>query len=389
MTGVAWCEIGPVVVRRLGDGVSTSDRALAAAVLEAGADPLAIVGDRVVRTEAAWRQVLGSLLVDVGEVRLIHPTWWPPTQVAMLARSAAGVTTVVQTFARSAMTTPGACGAVVIEIAPHVVILVRDGEVIVGQTRSAPTEDVADRVVQQVLAAGAPSASVDAPAEVPGAVELAIDISKRLLAKGLRVDRVDPRQWMPPAQDPPEPERTRPRASARGMTVVVIGAALAGAVGLWSLAWRGEHPPPGRDEAGVPLHEGKVTVQIPEGWMVRRVTTGPGSRRVEVISPGARAALHLTQAPVVVDDLADIADTLRAAVDSQPSGVFVEFNPADERAGRPAVTYREVREDHEIRWTVLLDNGIRIGIGCQSRLGAEPEIEPACERAVASARTLR
>jgi len=50
---------------------------------------------------------------------------------------------------------------------------------------------------------------------------------------------------------------------------------------------------------------------------------------------------------------------------------FVDFNADDRRGDQPAVTYREMREGHDIRWTVFLDHRVRISIGCQSARGAE------------------
>jgi type VII secretion-associated protein (TIGR03931 family) len=68
--------------------------------------------------------------------------------------------------------------------------------------------------------------------------------------------------------------------------------------------------------------------------------------------------------------------------------VFVDFNPDDRRSGRPAVTYREVRAGHDIRWTVITDGEVRIGIGCQSAVGREESIAAVCEQAIGSARQI-
>ena len=82
------------------------------------------------------------------------------------------------------------------------------------------------------------------------------------------------------------------------------------------------------------------------------------------MDPGA--ILHITQSRVPTADLAATADALRSAAAAQPPGVFVDFRPDDRRAGRPAVTYREVRPGHDIRWTVVVAGRVRISIGCQS-----------------------
>jgi type VII secretion-associated protein (TIGR03931 family) len=136
------------------------------------------------------------------------------------------------------------------------------------------------------------------------------------------------------------------------------------------------------------LIEGKVVMEVPEAWTARRINTGPGSARVQVTSPSdMHTALHLTQASVGTGEtLVRTAEVLRNAMLSEPPGVFVDFNGADTKAGRPAVTYREIRDGHDIMWTVVLGPGVRISIGCQSARGSEEAVRPACERAISSAR---
>lgn len=73
---------------------------------------------------------------------------------------------------------------------------------------------------------------------------------------------------------------------------------------------------------------------------------------------------------------------------AQDPGVFADFRPHAERAGRPAVIYRERRIGHDVDWTVLLDGSTRIGIGCQSAPGREDAISGPCEEAVRSAREI-
>jgi type VII secretion-associated protein (TIGR03931 family) len=99
-------------------------------------------------------------------------------------------------------------------------------------------------------------------------------------------------------------------------------------------------------------------------------------------------ALHITQSPIPAEALSATADQLKRAIDAEPAGVFVDFNPSGITAGRPAVTYREVRAGHHVRWTVLVDGSIRISVGCQSRPGAEEAVHDVCEQAVRSARAI-
>jgi type VII secretion-associated protein (TIGR03931 family) len=99
-------------------------------------------------------------------------------------------------------------------------------------------------------------------------------------------------------------------------------------------------------------------------------------------------ALHVTQTPIPGETLSRTAERLKRAIDAEPAGVFIDFNPSGTTAGRPAVTYREMRAGHQVRWTVLLDGVVRISVGCQSRPGAEDAVREACEQAVRSAHAI-
>jgi type VII secretion-associated protein (TIGR03931 family) len=137
------------------------------------------------------------------------------------------------------------------------------------------------------------------------------------------------------------------------------------------------------------LVEGRVALSVPANWPTARVVAGPGSARVQVTSPSdPEVALHVTQSPVPDETLSDTAERLKHAIDAEPAGVFVDFNPSGNSAGRPAVTYREVRASHEVRWTVLLDGTVRISIGCQSRPAGEDAVRDVCEQAVRSAHAI-
>jgi type VII secretion-associated protein (TIGR03931 family) len=137
------------------------------------------------------------------------------------------------------------------------------------------------------------------------------------------------------------------------------------------------------------LVEGRVALTVPANWPAQRVVTGPGSARVQVTSPSdPEVALHVTQSRVAGETLSGTAERLKRAIDAEPAGVFVDFNPSGLSGGRPAVTYRELRVGHQVRWTVWLDGPVRISVGCQSRSGDEEAVRDACEQAVRSARAI-
>lgn len=385
MNRVAVCELGPAAVRRLGPAAGTGvDPVLARAALAAGDDPVTVVGDRAVRTAAVWRQVFATLLGDAQQAHLIHPSWWPATRPALVAELARGVVRRVVTSSRAALVGPG---SVHVEIAPQLVLVSAGGKPIQGESRSAAPGDVATRVT--ALVAGQPPRPValDAPAEVPGAAALAELIAARLRADGVPVHRVDPNRWVAaPEPAPPTPTPVVARRPS-GVSVGLAAVLLAG-LGVGWLLRPESHT--ASVSSTVALVEGRITVDIPEGWLVRRVTGGPGSARLEVAAPDNPAAVvHLTQAPVPGQDLRAVAATLRAVLAEQPPGVFLEFESARARAGRDAVTYREVRADAEIDWTVFVEDGIRIGVGCQSPPGDTHHAQPACELAIRSAHRIR
>jgi type VII secretion-associated protein (TIGR03931 family) len=139
------------------------------------------------------------------------------------------------------------------------------------------------------------------------------------------------------------------------------------------------------------LTEGRVAVSVPSSWNAQRITSGPGSARVQVVSPTDHTiAVHITQsAGMPHTGLAATAHSLRAAWQEEPEGVFVDFDPSARRAGRHAVTYREIRADRHIEWTVLVEDTVRIAIGCQSAPGREHLVRDMCDRAIESAHEIR
>jgi type VII secretion-associated protein (TIGR03931 family) len=137
------------------------------------------------------------------------------------------------------------------------------------------------------------------------------------------------------------------------------------------------------------LVEGRVALKVPAMWGVERITSGPGSARVQVMAPDNSTALLLTQSQVRTGEtLSATSAALRRAMDDQQAGIFSGFKPDDRRADRPAATYRELRDGRQIDWAVFLDDTVRIGVGCQSAPGGEHAIRDVCEEAIRSAHAL-
>ncbi|BBX74767.1 type VII secretion-associated protein [Mycobacterium shinjukuense] len=373
-----------------------------AAALSAIDDPVALVNERPVAVESLWSDVLRSMAGDHGDgVLLVHPSWWSTSRVDVITRAARDVTKDVVVRPRSWLLTRarrGAPAGVLVEIAERFVV-VRATEVVAVRRRHP--DPVAEEVARAVAGmAREPTAVVliDVPSGVAGARRLATAIAGAVRdGSGHTVVEIDDARLMrlasaaaSPRREPGQPAAAPPGSRARPR-LVGAGVAAAGlAVALLALTAKGRPPAPSAQPAPTTfLVEGRVALTVPADWPTQRVLGGPGSARVQVTSPtDPEVALHITQSPVVGETLADTAASLQRAIDAEPAGVFVDFNPSGVNAGRPAVTYREVRPGHHVWWTVLLDGAVRISVGCQSRPGALAAVRDACERAVRSAHTL-
>ncbi|TFV54867.1 type VII secretion-associated protein [Mycobacterium sp. PS03-16] len=367
-------------------GPAAVDDELAAAAIESVDDALMLVDDRPVAVAQVWVQVLRSAAGEVdGGLLLVHPTWWPRRRVEVVLGAARELCPAVVAVARSAVLADGA--ASVVEIGPeHVVIAARTTSTVVRTRERAVIAAVVDAVAESgpVL--------VDAPTRIDGATALAEAIVGALRARGttasvcgpLTVGRAAARLPSPLAPAVPEPTRrgsfplTRPLPVLAGAVVTTLVAA---AAALTPAA------DPSQQESAVLLTEGHVALLVPAGWAVERITVGSGSARLRIAAPTEPGvALHLTQSVLPGPHTLDqVAAALRAALGGERAEVFTDFRPADQRAGRPAVTYREHRAGHRTDWIVLVDKAVRIAIGCQGPPAGSALLQSACEGAVRSA----
>jgi type VII secretion-associated protein (TIGR03931 family) len=409
-------ETGPGTVRRLCCGTQEPvDAEIVAAALDDIDDTVTLVGEQPVAVAALWHTMFEALTcparrTEPESVLIVYPSWWSETRVDIVtaaARTLAGnvvTTSRAQLLAASlAERAPKTATTVVAEIATGLVAITAAATV--AEPRSGPTLQVADAVVRRVVAltgGAAAAVLIDGPASVEGAAVLAELIAERLriAAPNAHVQLADDtllaRATMEstPAEDDSrcsKPEEVCGRRLWR--LPALAGAVVLGVLAVGAGTWSRDTEPAGEVIPATFLIEGRVALQVPEQWPVQRVTAGPGSARVEVISPSdEQLVLHVTQSPVPVATLAATAESLAAALEranaAAPADVFVDFNPSGHRAGRSAVTYREVREGHHIDWTVLVDGAVRISIGCQSRPDDTRAVREVCEQAVRSARAL-
>lgn len=189
-----------------------------------------------------------------------------------------------------------------------------------------------------------------------------------------------------PADGSPVDALPPSRRPGRRAVAVMAGVAVTvtAAAGGWAAQTFSAVPRP--QPATRTVVEGRVALQVPAGWTVERVTGDSGSARLRVAAPGGLPALHVTQSVgTTTVPLAEVGESLRAAVESETHGVFVDFDAAGTRAGRPAVTYVEQRTATSTRWAVIVDGALRIAIGCQHEPGRRDSIERVCTDAVGSA----
>lgn len=400
---------GPGMIHRLCCAASTVADAkseIRHAALNAIDDQVALVDGLPVAVDRLWRSGLRSLDCANpgarGAIRIVHPSWWPSSRVDVVAAAAAAVSDDVRVHPRSWLVrrvSKAEPEVPVVEIAERLVAIV--GDDLVAVARSAEPQAVAEEVVGLVaeMTCGATATVlIDVPDSVTGARELATLLAGGLRGRGHKIVRVDDarlsRLALSATSDIMLPPRPGDDARRVGSRVRLVGGLAAATVVLAATVpaiaaggHRGVAPVAAASTTF--LVEGRVALTVPANWTRQRVIAGPGSARVQVTSQtDPEVALHVTQSPIPAETLSATADRLKHAIDSEPAGVFVDFNPSGVTAGRPAVTYREVRAGHHVRWTVVVDGSVRISIGCQSRPGGEDAVRGACEEAVRSAHAI-
>lgn len=440
-------EVTETAVRaRIDDRIREAGRSDVRSAVAALDDEMALLPGRVVPSRALWAALFESLLTDrnapvsLDSMVLIHPTTWSPRRRTLLSSAArmmaATLTVRSRAFAlaeRGVRADLSGRSFVVVEVAAAEVAITvvghgSDGEPAATvrhlEDRSWETKSAGEvaravgRAVEEVVRnepTGVAAILVDSSDTemgeaivdaidriglTPGVSQVAEDSVFRDVGQVPRISAfIDEAAEEPAAErtsewTPARPARSAPRfprwwsAAAIGLAaaIVVTGVVL-------TVASTRERPAPTTPVVATSLLvEGRVQLMVPAEWAVRRIPAGgAGSARVEVISPrDPEAMVHVTQVRVKSSEtLAATADTLRAAVEKEPAGVFTDFKADDTKMERPAVTYIEVREGHDIAWTVLLDNDLRIGVGCQYKKGSYSDVTQACELAIRTARAVK
>jgi len=394
-------EISPTAIRRLCCGGATvAETEVEQAAFENIDNPVALVDLRPVSVESLWHDIFESLDCATTEpVTVVHPSWWSPPRIDVVRAAARVLPGDAEIRSRRWLLTrafPGSSATSTVEITDGFVVVT--GKTMTVEARQGRVEAVAEAVALSIQAAASGTAEtvlIDAPATVRGAKTLAAAIAQRLPSSGgiaaIVVDDIRLRklagELKPTDAKPHRPKRAK--ASARSLWALTVVATATGVfLSVGTHARHGAPRAPGSFPTALVV-EGHVALEVPAHWLMRRVVAGPGSARVQLTSPAdPEVALHVTQSRVALPGLDATAEFLKNAMDAAPPGVFVDFNPAGRSAGRPVVTYREVRAGHDIRWTVWVDNAVRISIGCQSRRRRDDAVDRECQLAIRSARAL-
>jgi len=372
MTGDVVIVAGPATVT----GPGETDSELTDAAIACLDDDIGLVGTRVQDSQKIWADAIADVAGHSAiELTVICPSFWTATRIERIRQAAHTVASQVRIQDRrdALQQNAGRPDAPVIEVGRDLVVLARPDRPAVVLRRSSPA---LVSTVHHALADD-PCVIVDVPAGIAGAGQLAAELAGRLRASGTDVTVLGCADLCHAAEASVVVRcwQSTLLASAAAATVIVL---LALAV---LTVPRSAAPRAVAAAESTWVVEGRVSMQVPVGWTVDRVVSGAGSARLRITAPDRGGSIHLTQTPVPTrTSLAQSAWALRAAAASLRAGVIVDFNDAAMASGRPAVTYREIRSDATVQWTVLLDNTVRIAIGCQG-----PAIADTCDVAIRSA----
>lgn len=374
MTGAVVIVVGPATVT----GPGEADAELADAAIACLDDDIGLVGTKVLDSQRIWSDAIADAAGrSATELTVICPSSWTCTRIDRIRQAALAVAPQVRIQDRrdALRQRTGRPHAPVLEVGQDVVVLARPDRPAVVLRRCGPAVVA---TVHRALADD-PCVIIDVPAGTVGAGQLAVELAGPLRARGADVTVLG-------CADLCRTATASASASVRGRQSKLLAAAAAALiVVLLTLAVltgpRSPAPPAAATAESTWVVEGRVSMQVPVGWAVDRVVSGTGSARLRITAPEHGGSIHLTQTPVPTrPSLAQSARTLRAAAAGLRTGVIVDFNDAATASGRPAVTYREIRSDAAVQWTVLLDDTVRIAIGCQG-----PGIAGACDMAIRSA----
>ncbi|GAA4483604.1 hypothetical protein GCM10023094_35430 [Rhodococcus olei] len=168
----------------------------------------------------------------------------------------------------------------------------------------------------------------------------------------------------------------RPWITAAAAAAAVVAAAAVG-VAMWG--W--DRPVPGVAPDAAPaaarVASGRADVALPPGWHERTPSAGPD--RVELVRDDGRPArillVHKELNPGA--DLDGVGTTLAARI-ADHADTFGSLERVEVDT-RPGLAYVERPDpDSQVRWLVVVGDGLQVSIGCQALAGRMDDVEPAC-----------
>ncbi|MFD4264401.1 type VII secretion-associated protein [Rhodococcus sp. NPDC058481] len=207
------------------------------------------------------------------------------------------------------------------------------------------------------------------------------------LARGLEL--VAP---APEAMDFHAPAMRRPRpwwdSVGRWAPLAAAGLLVVAAVTAVFVVGTSADPPAGAEstpqvQAQASAKAGRVSLAVPPGWRERSERSGP--TRVELVPENGTAARIVVAAQELTPgaDLDAVANTLRQRMALRPE-TFGALEPADVD-GRSGLAYREHPDPaSEVRWSVFVEDGLQVSVGCQISADRWFELAGPCEQAVRS-----
>ncbi len=235
---------------------------------------------------------------DADTAVLICPAWWPQARIGRARQAAHTVATDVVVLERIAMLRQGiSADTTVVEVTSDALVVTAFGTIAAVVARGEETVAAIDAVAAAV---GAPAGVlVDAPPAVHGAEFLASMIAQRMRAIGVSVRFAgdDEVRHAAALQRSHHEIEGRGGFSNRKALAVLSGvvSAVVLCAGFTVVAGGGSDRPIGEMPMTL-LVEGRIAVMVPANWTARRITSGPGSARVQIVSPtDGNVALHITQ----------------------------------------------------------------------------------------------
>ena len=274
---------------------------LVVAAFESVDDAVALLDDRDVPTDAVWRDVMAAAVAPGTRTAvLVCPSWWPASRIEVVCAAARQVVANV-VVSRRADVLRGGDSSVIVEIAQDFVVV----HVLTAAPAVVPRVGDPRAVIDSIVARIDDSdVLIDVPLGVAGATRLADELARTLRTRGVVVSVADDRRLLRAAtagRARGRPGRGRRIGTLPGRLAQPRAAALAGA-GVVVVALAGAAAGYGADDsppaATTWLVEGRIAVEVPADWTAERILSGPGSARVQVLSPREpHVGIQVTQSP--------------------------------------------------------------------------------------------